>query len=597
MDSTYVQTPPVMGQSPFFYYNPDPKPDNRQHGHFSPHPNVQVQTYHPHVHPVPSTPTYSRPTSSCSQPPMPMQMFNAAMQSSMTPMASPRPMYQKPTILIHEHNSRLYDSESVDAEAYYFPSTPPLSSPGSSADSPSSYDILPTPLEQSSFFGIENFDGVKEGCRGEVQSENLAGLDWARCGSPPMTPVFIHPPSLMTNASELLSATACPSLSPSPSPYPRSAISEQQDFDFCDPRNLTVGANDSSNNPTLSVAFPTLPTLCPGDEEEHKLMLGGEISHKVAENHSFDFAHSHHGLPIFEELSDLDSEDEFVNGLVNFPATDNVHFIGNKRQRTDSTLSADDSFLCDNDFEDFDESEQFAVACLPSPLSSTNECDVLPQKRNKKATTEYLDDDSTEFDAMVRSRKFTVPMDAAAGGQAQEASEGQQQTSTAASQSGSDNVGNNAMGPGSDAGTGAPQQAPVNRRGRKQSLTEDPSKTFVCELCNRRFRRQEHLKRHYRSLHTQDKPFECHECGKKFSRSDNLSQHARTHGSGAILMGVLEDGELPSDHKYGESDSEPEIRNYGKVLYQVAAAAPGSDGEPSSSDSDSQSRKKRKRSE
>ncbi|KAL5347094.1 hypothetical protein ACLOAV_008237 [Pseudogymnoascus australis] len=594
MDSTYVQPPPVMGQSPFFYYNPDPKPDNRQHGHFSPHPNIQVQTYQ-HVHTVPSTPTYSRPTSSCSQPPMPMQVFNASMQASMTPMASPRPMYQKPTILIQEHNSRLYDSESLDADAYYFPSTPPLSSPGSSVDSPSSYDILPTPLEHTSFFGIENFEGVKEGCQGEVQSENLAGLDWARCGSPPMTPVFIHPPSLMTNASELLSATACPSLSPSPSPYPRSAISEQQDFDFCDPRNLTVGANDLPN-PTLSVAFPTLPTLCTGDEEEHKLMLGGEIAHKATENNFFDYtAHSHHALPIFEELSDLDSEDEFVNGLVNFPATDNVHFVGSKRQRTESTLSADDSFLCDNDFEDFDESEQFAVACLPSPPSSASECDVLPEKHSNKA--EDIDDDSTEFDAMVRSRKFTVPMDAAEGAPAQEASEGQQQNSTAASQSGSDNAGNNAAGPGSDAGTGATQQAPVNRRGRKQSLTEDPSKTFVCELCNRRFRRQEHLKRHYRSLHTQDKPFECHECGKKFSRSDNLSQHARTHGSGAILMGVLEDGELPSDHKYGESDSEPEIRNYGKVLYQVAAAAPGSDGEPSSSDSDSQSRKKRKRSE
>lgn len=35
------------------------------------------------------------------------------------------------------------------------------------------------------FYG---FEGVKEGCEGEVQSENLAGGEWARCGSPPMTP-------------------------------------------------------------------------------------------------------------------------------------------------------------------------------------------------------------------------------------------------------------------------------------------------------------------------------------------------------------------------------------------------------------------------
>src|SRR5690606_9029206 len=71
----------------------------------------------------------------------------------------------------------------------------------------------------------------------------------------------------------------------------------------------------------------------------------------------------------------------------------------------------------------------------------------------------------------------------------------------------------------------APARMSNSRRGRKQSVTDDPSKTFVCTLCSRRFRRQEHLKRHYRSLHTQDKPFECNECGKRFSRSDNLSQH------------------------------------------------------------------------
>ncbi|KAI5815948.1 hypothetical protein BZA77DRAFT_69681 [Pyronema omphalodes] len=87
----------------------------------------------------------------------------------------------------------------------------------------------------------------------------------------------------------------------------------------------------------------------------------------------------------------------------------------------------------------------------------------------------------------------------------------------------------------------APTPAPVVRRGRKQSLTEDPSKTFVCHLCTRRFRRQEHLKRHFRSLHTKDKPFSCGECGKKFSRSDNLSQHARTHGS---AIQVAFDGDM-----------------------------------------------------
>ncbi|VVT56380.1 uncharacterized protein SAPINGB_P005024 [Magnusiomyces paraingens] len=67
------------------------------------------------------------------------------------------------------------------------------------------------------------------------------------------------------------------------------------------------------------------------------------------------------------------------------------------------------------------------------------------------------------------------------------------------------------------------------RASRKPSTVDEESKTFTCEHCDRKFRRQEHLKRHFRSLHTREKPFECKQCGKTFSRSDNLSQHARVH--------------------------------------------------------------------
>lgn len=87
----------------------------------------------------------------------------------------------------------------------------------------------------------------------------------------------------------------------------------------------------------------------------------------------------------------------------------------------------------------------------------------------------------------------------------------------------------------SESSSPAPTAAPapiLYRRGRKPSPLTDPTdatKTFVCTHCSRRFRRQEHLKRHFRSLHTHEKPFECGECGKTFSRSDNLAQHARTH--------------------------------------------------------------------
>lgn len=518
-------------------------------------------------------------------------------------------MYQKPTILIQDH--------AQANDMYYYPSTPPLSASGSTISSPSSCDVLPTPLN-TAFFGVE---GVKEGCEGEVQSEILAG-DWARCGSPPMTPVFIHPGSLANasvgngNASELLSATVGAS-SPCSSPYPRSVISEQ-DFDFCDPRNLTVASGTTVSastsasvnaNLTLTktiVEFPPLPTLCAGDDEAHRYMLGDETFGQPApdaQDESLSFtAPSNHGLPTFDQLSDLDSEEDFVNGLVNFPPTDNAHFLGSKRQRT---TSGSDSVSIDNgtfigedelaEFEEFNDSEQFAVACLPSPPASGSEAEVKKAKRNKRAKkARRNEEDSTDFDNLVRSRKYT--MNTEPGTSTQESTaEGQQDNSTQ-SQSGSSeqHATNSVMGSESGA---TPTQAPVNRRGRKQSLTEDPSKTFVCEICNRRFRRQEHLKRHYRSLHTEDKPFECNECGKKFSRSDNLAQHARTHGSGAIVMGVLEDGELPADHM--DSGDGGHIRGLGNVLFNVAAATSGSEtsSDGGSSDADSQSRKKRKRSE
>jgi hypothetical protein len=127
-------------------------------------------------------------------------------------------------------------------------------------------------------------------------------------------------------------------------------------------------------------------------------------------------------LLTFSNISDLDSEDEFVNNLINFPSEG--------------------------------DSEQFAVAYLPSPPASASE-----------------DEKKSRIDS--RSRKFTAPMNVSAGA--------------------SENIATNAEG--------AAQQSRVKRRGRKPSLTEDPSKTFVCNLCNHCFRRQEHLKRHHLSLH------------------------------------------------------------------------------------------------
>ncbi|PHZ10650.1 uncharacterized protein RHIMIDRAFT_191314, partial [Rhizopus microsporus ATCC 52813] len=58
-------------------------------------------------------------------------------------------------------------------------------------------------------------------------------------------------------------------------------------------------------------------------------------------------------------------------------------------------------------------------------------------------------------------------------------------------------------------------------------------KVFACEYkdCGKVFGRQEHVKRHIRSIHTKEKPYVCpyDTCQKRFARSDNLNQHIRTH--------------------------------------------------------------------
>ena len=501
-----AQTTPPMAQSPFFYYNPDPSPETRQHGHFTPHPHGLPMAVVPsspehmmgYAHPHPQM--YQRPHSAG----LPVQYQHAPAymsQAMLTPAASPRAQHHKPTILLQHEMHHLVP---LDTECHgRFPSTPTLSASGSFSSvpsPPSTCDIIPTPVSGVFFHRPQpGFHAVKQGCEDDVFQEVLAGGDWTHPGSPPMTPVFLHPASTTpTEGSYHLSNGSGPSISPSPSPVPRSVASEQ---DVCDPRNLTVG--------TSTTEFQTLPTIC--DDEQRMMKDDYDQHHDSVAIISPEELLNYGGLPTFEPIFELDVDDEFGT-TVTYADPHHVHFNGSKRQKLGEiepiAIIEDDGFFSESSFSDEDD---FAMNGYSSPSSSEFSVPEQGEEYNtkRKTTKRGSDDNSTQTNNQQTSNTNTSTAPSSASEQTESAAATPTQTGS------------------------------VSRRGRKQSLTDDPSKTFVCTLCSRRFRRQEHLKRHYRSLHTHDKPFECTDCGKKFSRSDNLSQHQRTHGAGTMVMGVL----------------------------------------------------------
>lgn len=205
MASTQSPHPPQMlGQSPFFYYNPETSPERGQHGLFSAQSNAvsdnnrtqqyQQQIYHQGLVMHGQSHMMCQPPSSSAPAYLPS---NAAftMPPVLTPVASPRPLHQKAAFLYQQENQQLsLDTGCATPEVCIYPSTPPLSVSGSSISSPpSACGIRPTPVT-GTLFTLENIEGVKEGCESEVQSEILAGGEWTRCCSPPLTPGMFDSP-------------------------------------------------------------------------------------------------------------------------------------------------------------------------------------------------------------------------------------------------------------------------------------------------------------------------------------------------------------------------------------------------------------------
>jgi 5-methylcytosine-specific restriction endonuclease McrA len=323
-------------------------------------------------------------------------------------------------------------------------------------------------------------------------------------------------------------------------------------------------------------------------------MLRGEIFTPKTEDHEIvapvEFLGNCHGLPTFEPLFELDNEEESAHS--HFQPTDNTQYYGHKRQRTDllSYHPEEEGLLSEESFSEFE--EELSAPGLITPYDtdvSFSSQDDMDAPKSKKRSRRSSRDEETDSDVQSSTKDKS------------------RSTSTSQQQANQEAGAENAIASSSDeahtpADSPANSQQPISRRGRKQSLTEDPSKTFVCTLCSRRFRRQEHLKRHYRSLHTHEKPFECTDCGKKFSRSDNLSQHQRTHGTGSIVMGVLDDSQMGMS--MGHQYANPEASAMGAILFEAAVAAnaniSSSSSSSSHSDRDSMSdrkQKKRKRDE
>lgn len=168
-------------QGPLCLYNADPNQ------------RLLLPTRLPPGHPM--TPVYSRPgSSSCSQPPT---LYSNG-PSVLTGLESPAT--QKPYTVL----------ETDFVADSYFPTTPPLSTAGSSVGSPKTYDVLQTPMNPM-FSGLDGLDGSKEG----YESTETSVLDWSSCESPPMTPGMLY--------SSLYLVCTCPTLVFWPVPKPPSA--------------------------------------------------------------------------------------------------------------------------------------------------------------------------------------------------------------------------------------------------------------------------------------------------------------------------------------------------------------------------------------
>ncbi|KAK2818436.1 hypothetical protein FQN49_007902, partial [Arthroderma sp. PD_2] len=203
-------------QPSFYYYNPEPESRHGQHAFFTPHPNeyqhaqnqmmmVQPQIpqqYAQHHHLQPQMHLHPSDQQNGAQfRPLSAKGYLSTPTTN-SPSPSPQPMQIKPSVFLHGSPGLLsLDTNCGWSDANGFPSTPPLSTSGSSISSPpSSCGMLHTPVGGDAI-RMEGIEGVKEGCETDVELELLAHSHWNRSASPEMTPLYVRPFSEQSNAS------------------------------------------------------------------------------------------------------------------------------------------------------------------------------------------------------------------------------------------------------------------------------------------------------------------------------------------------------------------------------------------------------------
>jgi uncharacterized Zn-finger protein len=75
------------------------------------------------------------------------------------------------------------------------------------------------------------------------------------------------------------------------------------------------------------------------------------------------------------------------------------------------------------------------------------------------------------------------------------------------------------------------ERANHSSKQQPQQSTKPPQsidRPYVCDVCDRKFIRSTHLRRHMR-IHTGEKPFCCHICGRRYARGDYLRAHINAH--------------------------------------------------------------------